>query len=243
MKNRLLLVMLLGVAVMVGGYMLLGVAADTMAEGVSDGFETDLFASLGAKQKDWRDEARSPAEKKAAKVFDKLAKAEGLRQLAYKLYFADEKQPNAFALPGGSVGVTQGLLSLVETDIGLACVLGHEIGHQQYRHSLKAMGRALVFAGVVKMLLGGDDVAIGLALDLANRAHSRKQELDADAYGVTLVHDVYGTTKGAFEFFTKIEKDPATKTSKLASMLSTHPYTPDRIARMKKLAAKLELAH
>jgi Zn-dependent protease with chaperone function len=120
-------------------------------------------------------------------------------------------------------------------------VIGHELGHQQHRHSLKAIGRNLLYAGALMLVFGDDYGAFfDVALDLADLAHSREQELEADAYGLRLVHRRYGHTKGSLEFFEKLAENAATRGSKLASMLSTHPYTPERLERLKRLAKKLE---
>jgi predicted Zn-dependent protease len=238
----ILLVLAAIVAVIWGGYALIGVAADYMASKVPDSLEAKMFGGLGAKQDDWKTEPTTAAHKRAHAVYERLVKDKtGLRELDYQFFYVAEELPNAFALPGGSMGVTDGLLELVEGDVGLATVIGHELGHLQYRHSLRMMGRSLLVAGIVMIVMGGDaGFILGTAMNLAESSHSRDQELEADAYGLKLVHKLWGTTEGSLEFFQKLEADPKTKGSELLSMISTHPYTPDRIEKLRKLAAELD---
>ncbi len=244
MERRLLLIVLGVIAtVLIGGYVLIGVAADYMASRVPDKFEREIFGNLGARQSDWSDNANTDRLQRVVMIFHKLVAQNKLRDLEYKIYFDEkEKSPNAFALPGGNVCVTQGILDLVKGDIGLALVLGHEIGHQQYRHSLKRMGRSLLFAAFLTLLTGGGDggYIVGAALGVADKAHSRDQELESDVYGMRLLHRTYGKLEGALEFFVKIEKETAARGSKHLAFLSTHPYVGERIEKLKTLALALD---
>jgi Zn-dependent protease with chaperone function len=100
------------------------------------------------------------------------------------------------ALPGGGVVVTSGLLDILETEEELMFVLGHELGHFVHRDHLRGMGRAIV----VQLLLGmmslttGVDASLGLeiAFGAMTSAHSREQEVHADAVGA----EVLATLKG-----------------------------------------------
>lgn len=229
--------LILGVIVL---YALIGVSADWMAESLSDETETRYFGDLGAKQ-GWKKDPSTDDQKRAQRVFDKLLHGSAsLRKLKYHLYFMADRSANAFAMPGGTVAVTEGLLGMVKGDVGLAMVIGHEFGHQQHRDSLKSMGRSLIIGGALALFAGDPNFLVRLAAGLADKSHSRSQESDADAYGIKMVYRAYGTTKGALEFFEKISSDPASKESKMLSILSTHPYTPDRITKLKKLAKELE---
>lgn len=223
-----------------GGYKLIGVAADAMADYISDETEANLFGGIAKKQAGWNPDPTTDQHKRCAAIFQKLLKAEKLRKLKYKMYYMNEKTPNAFALPGGSMAVTDGLLKLVEGDVGLAMVIGHEFGHQQYRHSLRQMGRSLLLAGVMMLVVGDAGFLVSLAVDLAQKSHSREQELEADSYGVKMIKQVFGTTKGALEFFQKIDKDGKSAGGEVMSMFSTHPYTPDRIEKLKAMMVELD---
>lgn len=236
----ILVVLLLLVAVLFGGYKLVGVAADFIAEKIPDKMEAELFGELGARDSSWRADASTDARQRAKAVFDKLVEAKDLRQLRYRLFFISDPDPNAFAMPGGAIAVTDGLLAMLEGNIGLAMVIGHEFGHQQHRHSLRSLGRSLIVAGIVALTVGDVSAIVSLIMGLAEKSHSREQELQADDYGIRMVHKVFGMTAGATEFFEKMEKNSGSTGGKLLSMLSTHPYTPDRIAQIKKLQKQLE---
>lgn len=224
-----------------GGYKLIGAGANYLAEKVPDKVEAEWFGGLMKKKKEWSSEPKTNDQKKAAEIFAKLKKTKGLRELPFNLVFLPDKGPNAFAMPGGTIGVTDGLLKMVRTEIGLATVIGHEFGHHQHRHSLKMMGRSILLAGILMVVLGGDHgFVLNTMLGLAEKSHSRDDEYDADEYGIKMVHKTFKTTKGADEFFIKLEMDPKTKDSKALNILSTHPYTPDRIKKLRAHMDRLE---
>jgi Zn-dependent protease with chaperone function len=236
----LLVIAVVAVALIFGGYKLIGVAADALADRIPDAVEAKLFGELGARQGDWTADPSTPDRRRAATVFKKLSARPGLRELPYTLRFDASKEPNAFAVPGGTIVVTDGLLDLVKSEVGLATVVAHEFGHTQKRHALRQMGRSLLLTGILMVLVGDPGTLAGLAMSLAENAHSREQELEADDYGLRMVHAAYGTTKGALEFFTKIAAADGTGDLGALAMLSTHPQTPDRIARLKALAHELD---
>lgn len=228
-------------AVIIGGYKLIGVAADYLAAKVPDKVEAEWFGGLIKKKAEWSAEPKTNDQKRAFEIFEKLKKSSGLRQLPFSISFIPDETPNAFAMPGGSIAITDGLLKKVRGEIGIAAVIGHEFGHHQYRHSLKMMGRSILIAGVVMVIMGGDHgFILNSVLDLAEKSHSRDDEYDADAFGLKLVHKTFKSTKGADEFFIKLEMDPKTKDSKTLNIMSTHPYTPDRIKKLRALMEKLD---
>jgi predicted Zn-dependent protease len=240
-RGSIIVIVLVIVAAFFGGYQLIGWGASTLAEHVPDAMEVSLFGDLARTQKGFRADAKTDREKAAGEIFAKLAKAQGLRKLNYRLYYTDDTSPNAFALPGGSIAVTRGLLDMVQGETGLAMVIGHEFGHHQKRHALSSMGRSLITAGLVMMFFGSDaGLLVGLAVNAAENSFSREQEFEADRVGIDLVHGAYGRLDGAFEFFEDLEKNPATKGDKALSFMSTHPYTPDRIKKLKARAKVLE---
>src|SRR5262245_37515054 len=119
----------------------------------------------------------------------------------WKFAVADQAEANAFALPGGYVYVTRGLLALLNSEDELACVVGHEMGHVTASHSTKRMGAALATApisiatglagaavGIVSPALGGVVAGTGEAITggLVIAPFSREQEHEADELGQTL---------------------------------------------------------
>ena len=113
-------------------------------------------------------------------------------RLPYRFTLLNSSVPNAFALPGGEVFMTRGLLARLGEEAQFAVVMAHEIGHVNHRHSVKAMNDALV-VGLGTSVLAGTlrdekdrEVAAGLASaggGLLLLRFSRDQELEADDRG------------------------------------------------------------
>ena len=227
---------LASVAIFLGvAYMALGWIADGIASSISEESEAELFQ--------WLDIGDQPtnnlAFNEAQRIFEELLEDPQLRPLPYHLVLLDLGDPNAFALPGGLVGVTPGLLEIIDSEIGMAFVLAHELGHQQHRHALKRLGRALIHRIAIGWISGSGDLSLlNHALSLATLKHSRDQERDADDFGLALIHRVHGTTEGAFEFFEHIHNQ-AGDGSKIGAMFQTHPLTEERLRDLHEAATHL----
>jgi Zn-dependent protease with chaperone function len=223
-------------------YWLIGLAANLLASRISDKQEASWFK--GEKIFDMtgfttEGGTENPDLIRCQDLLAKLMATQKLRNLPYDLHYSSSKTPNAFAAPGGSLMVTQGLLDLVKSDMGLAMVLGHELGHHQNRDPLRGMGRSLMLGFVTSILMGGSSNLVQIAFNMADVSYSREQELKADEFGFKLLHATFHKTDGAFEFFEKMSKDATGQVDKISSMMSTHPYTPDRIERLRELQVKL----
>lgn len=144
-----------------------------------------------------------------------------------------EKEPNAFAFPGGKITVTSGLVENIKSENGLMFVLGHEIGHFVNRDHLQGFGRQLALAALMGMFGFSDSswvVNIGQA---PMRTFQREQELEADDYGLKLLNKIYGHTEGAGEFFEHMKKTETGTEKVLASLFSTHPPSEERLEQLK----------
>ncbi len=124
----------------------------------------------------------------------RLAKESPRQDVTHQFHIADMAEPNAFALPGGYVYVTRGLLALVNSEDELAGVVGHEIGHVAARHTVQkiskqgpfavvfgiASGITGLFVPVAGNIIGGvGDLTQGLLFS----PYSRSQETEADRVG------------------------------------------------------------
>ena len=151
---------------------------------------------------------------------------------------------NAFALPGGYVYVTRGLLALADNEAEMAGVLAHEIGHVTARHSAERYGQS-VAAGIVGAGLGillGDGAAAdayGAVAGVALRSYSREQEYESDLLGVRYMARA-GYDPGAMSTFlsrllahSRFEAELRGQPGKADAfgIMQTHPRTADRIAR------------
>ena len=148
----------------------------------------------------------------------------------------ESKELNAFALPGGKVGVYTGLLQLAESDAELAIVMGHEIGHVIARHGSKRMTEGLATAAVG--LIGGEVVArkygdnerdaFLLAYVLP---HSRADESEADQMGLYYAAKAGYDPRAAITFWERMTA--AKKGTVVPAILSTHPSDEQRIATLR----------
>ena len=150
-----------------------------------------------------------------------------------------KSEPNAFAMPGGKVGVNSGLIELSGGDEDeIAAVIGHEIAHVAFRHSNKRMSQAMGIAlgGVIlntamrnksstdRMIAGGAYAAgttVGMALPF-----SRSQEREADHKGLFYSAMAGYDPRAAIRFWEKMQ---AGKKRKMPQFLSTHPNPGNRI--------------
>jgi len=145
--------------------------------------------------------------------------------------------PNAFALPGGSVIMTDAFAQKFDDDDMIAGVLGHEIGHVVEQHGLKQVYRSVGLFVLVALIAGDtgpvlEDILLEGNL-LLSLSFSREKELDADAFGVDLVRDAGYDPAGLARFFREL----MTITADGAGWRSTHPASADRVDRIEELIA------
>jgi predicted Zn-dependent protease len=161
-------------------------------------------------------------------------------------------QLNAFALPGGHVGVFEGMMRLVGgSDDELAAVVGHEVAHVTQRHSAQRVGSAQISqAGIgaiaTALELGGyaDSRTTGTLLGAGAeyglmRPFSRSQELAADRVGLEYMARAAYDPAAAIRFWRKMQAQGG---SQVPAFLSTHPADAERIARLAELVPAAEAA-
>ncbi len=157
---------------------------------------------------------------------------------SFEIILVAEGEPNAMAFPGGLILVTTGLLETVDTDNGLAFVLGHELGHFAHRDHLRQLSRGLAM-GTVLALFGGSGSSgapnlLRLSGEIGNRRFSQSQESSADLFALELLEKRYGHVGGATEFFECILETEGES----SSFLSTHPAPKKRIDVIKSVVLK-----
>ena len=81
----------------------------------------------------------------------KLAKVMPVANAQWEFVVFEDATPNAFALPGGKVGVNTGIFQITQNEAGLAAVMGHEVAHVVARHSGERLSRGAVSAGAVAL--------------------------------------------------------------------------------------------
>jgi predicted Zn-dependent protease len=161
----------------------------------------------------------------------------------------DDPSPNAFALPGGYVFVTRGLLDLMNNEAELASVLGHEIGHVTARHSVHqmseqqlaqlALGVGAILSPTVAQL--GDVASQGLGLLFLK--YSRDDERQADDLGFRYALNQGYDVRYMDDVFRSLQRlGEASKESPLPSWLATHPGEAERIQTIDSKLAQLQPA-
>ncbi|MBM7036982.1 M48 family metallopeptidase [Vibrio ulleungensis] len=186
-------------------------------------------------------------------VGQRLVSHLGEQPFEFEFHVVDDPMPNAFALPGGYIYITRGLLMLMNTEDELAGVLGHEISHVTQRHSVKQMQSSVVpgllevpgnIVGVVSSDLGDlINAPISTSNQLFLAGYSRSHETEADTLGATLaakagykpaaMGDVLTRMNTSIEYITEesIEK----------SYFDSHPYTPERVENLNQMKGKLTI--
>ena len=178
------------------------------------------------------------------RVGAKLVRESFAAKSAYKFSFhvlADRKTVNAFALPGGPIFITEGLLGRLRTEGELAGVLGHEIGHVIARHSSERIAKQQL----TQQLIGAVVVGTGdytsaqlaqLAGSMINMKYGREDELESDALGVRIAFEAGYDPRamaGVMEILAK-----ASGGSQQPEFASTHPAPENRQARIREEIAK-----
>jgi len=185
----------------------------------------------------------------------KLAALSELPGGPWTFQVVDTREPNAFALPGGHIYVSRGLLALVNSEDELAGVIGHEIGHLTARHSEKriratiatspvaiATGIGGAAVGIVSSRLGSVVAGTGQLLTASVIApYGRSQENEADRIGQGLAAKAGYAPSGISTFLHTLGREDTLLRGeeRKSSFLDTHPMTPERVAKTKETASKL----
>ncbi len=190
-----------------------------------------------------------------AVVGGRLAATSEMQSSPFTFTVLNSPMVNAFALPGGYIYVTRGILALFNSEAEMASVLGHEIGHVTARHSAKRYNQQL-FTGLGATLLGAVlkskelSDAVGYGSQLYLKSYSRGNEYESDQLGVR-----YSTRAGFDPYAAADMLKSLDAESNLQDMIanrtgrqrppeffSTHPNTRDRVSRAFAAAQKTGIA-
>ncbi len=181
---------------------------------------------------------------------ERLARNSEMADLKFTFTVLNSDIVNAFALPGGFVYVTRGLMALASSEAELAGVIGHEIGHVTARHTAQrysaAMG-ASILSTAVGVLLGGPFGQVANAgAGMALAGYSREQEFEADTLGVRYLDRTGFDDNAMASFLSKMQAESALS-AELAgkggaadefSIMQSHPRTLDRVRAATEEARK-----
>ena len=182
------------------------------------------------------------------RVGQKLASSSERPNLPWTFRVVDDPVVNAFALPGGHIYVTRGLMTHLTSEAELASVIGHEIGHVTGRHSVEQMSKAqiaqigLIAGMIVKPELAryGDLATQGLQLLFLK--YSRDDEREADGLGLRYMDEQKYDPREMPAVFSTLRRvsEQQGAGGRIPGWLSTHPTESERIRNISSQVAKLE---
>lgn len=163
--------------------------------------------------------------------------------LTYRFKVLDASVVNAFAVPGGYIYLTRGILAHLNSEAELAGIMGHEIGHVTARHSGQqytraqlaqiGMGIGMIFSDTFSSLSSLVEMGVGMLF----LSYSRDNERQADALGVEYSAKAGYDPGEMAGFFSTLERmNPSSDRTGLPSWLSTHPNPEDRIGLVRTMA-------
>jgi Zn-dependent protease with chaperone function len=176
----------------------------------------------------------SPAGQAAfTKLVNTLRDAAGLDP-SVQMAVLSSPVPNAFALPGGKVFVFDALLAKADNPDEIAGVIAHELGHLKHRDNMQR----LIYNGGTSFLIGllfgditGSSAVIFASRTLITSANSREAETAADTFSIELMQKLGRPPKAMGELMMRVTGKEG---GKGLTIISTHPLTEDRLARMSR---------
>jgi predicted Zn-dependent protease len=163
--------------------------------------------------------------------------------LPWEFHVVDDASPNAFALPGGFIYVTRGMLSLMSSEAELAGVLGHEIGHVTARHSVNQISKqqlAQLGLGLGAIFLPEArpfESLLGSGLELLFLKYSRDDEREADVLGFEYMRKRGYDVREFDDVFAALDRIGEQERGALPAWLSTHPAPAERVKSAEARAA------
>ena len=186
-------------------------------------------------------------------VGQRLAVQAHRKDIEYRFYIVDMAVPNAFALPGGRIYVSRGLLALVNSEDELAGAVGHEMGHVEARHAIKrsqatvAMAPVQIAAGLTG--LAASIISHDLGSEISNAPqyvlapYSRDQEREADRIGQDIAARAGYDPRGLSTLLATMSRQERMMGGVASdSFLETHPATPERVSATAIYASTLVAA-
>lgn len=194
-----------------------------------------------------QEEKRAPEEvqQRIDRIAQRVVKAAGVADRTWDVVVFESDQVNAFALPGGHIGVYQGLIDLAENDAQLAAVIAHEVGHVTHNHSQERVGATkaanlginavnaalqagnVQFANQIAAVLGAG-AKYGVVLP-----YGRAQELEADEVGLMTMARAGYDPRQAIAFWQLMQQQKGGGAP--PEFLSTHPADQTRIDELKAM--------
>jgi beta-barrel assembly-enhancing protease len=182
-----------------------------------------------------------------------LAHTDNPDQHAFQFFIVNDSSINAFALPGGFIGVNYGLILASDSESELASVIAHEISHVTQRHHARAFENAgsnqipVLAAIIAAMILGSKGNELGQAALASAAAGSIQQQInftrhneeEADRLGIHMLNRANLDPVAMAAFFDKLDKASRLQGSSIPDFLRTHPVNTQRIIDAQSRASQL----
>ena len=165
--------------------------------------------------------------------------------IQYKFHVVNSGNINAFAMPGGYIFITTGMLDFLQSEAELAAILGHEIAHVDLRHCIERFQYEMALK---RIGLSGVGLMIDVARNLVTVGYHKYQEVDADTMGVRLSIQAGYAPHAAINVFNRLIEHHGMKESSKAktpvgevvvavgkaigSYIHSHPVSTDRVRRL-----------
>lgn len=175
--------------------------------------------------------------------------AQSERQLPYEFVVVNSAVPNAWALPGGKIGINHGLLTELDNEAELAAVLGHEVVHSAARHTAQMLERGMLLQlGVIAAGVAASDsqyanLAVGAGMigaQILSARYGREAELEADRYGMRYMANAGYEPDAAVslqETFVRLSE--GRQQGWLQGLFASHPPSEERVNRNRDHAREL----
>jgi len=187
------------------------------------------------------------------RIGERLVKVNPDPTFDYQFAIVDQYGPNAFALPGGYIYVSRGLLALTNSEDELAGVVGHEIVHVSRRHSARQMAKArvptlfalpgAVVGGVISENLGNLLMAPAAIFGGGYMAfHSRQDEFESDQLGQQMAAAAGYDPAALAPILARLEafSEAYVGQQRIPGFFDTHPSNPDRVSRVSRDSANID---
>ncbi|NOZ10741.1 MAG: M48 family metallopeptidase [Gammaproteobacteria bacterium] len=177
----------------------------------------------------------------------KLAKLSGSRQ-KFHFFIINDNSLNAFAVPGGFIGVHTGLILTTQTEAELASVLAHETAHISQRHLARMIARSkeksslpTIATLIAAAMLGGQAAEAAIAMTAAKSVknqldYTREFEREADRVGMQILAKAQFEPRAMSSFFQRLQTSSRIYDMGAPEFLRTHPVTSNRIAEARARA-------
>jgi len=190
-------------------------------------------------------------------IGQRLAKSSHRPGLQYQFLVVDSPEINAFALPGGYIYITRGILAYLNSEAELAAVLGHEIGHVTARHSVQQMsaataanvGASMLQIFVPQMRNSAGDMLINTLGGALLSGYGREHELEADRLGAEYLSrtgydpqamiKVVGVLKNQELFDAEVAKAEGREPRRYHGLFASHPDNDTRLQEVVREAGKV----